>query len=288
MDNIYQLIREGLAFNKFEVGDLLFVEYTCPITEDDSSVCSQTDYIVHVLSGKKVWKTNDKEWVAQAGTTIYIKKGAFLIDQYFEDEFCMFGFFVPDDFIRKTINDIFGRIPLCRKQQYAPFEAISIQPNEMLDGFFTSMYPFFRHTQTPSPALLELKLKELVINVLSSDSNPKLSSYFQSLAEQERPSIAEVMERNFHYNLSMEEFARLCHRSLSSFRREFRQCYHQTPGKWLLNKRLDFAAMLLVNKDLNVSRTAYESGFENASHFSRAFKEKFQVAPNQYRATVSS
>jgi AraC-like DNA-binding protein len=264
------------------------VEYTCPLTEDDSSVCSQTDYIIHVLSGKKVWKTHDKEWVIQAGNTVYIKKGAFLIDQYFDDEFCMFGFFVPDDFIRKTINDISGRIPLCRKAGCQPFDAIEVQHNQMLEGFFSSMYPFFRGSQTPSPALLELKLKELVINVLTSDSNPDLSTYFQSLVQYERPSIMEIMERNFHYNLSMEEFAQLCHRSLSTFKRDFQQCYHETPGRWLLNKRLDFAAMLLLNKDLNISRTAYESGFENASHFSRAFKNKYQIAPNQYRATVTS
>lgn len=271
-----------MFFNKFEVGDLLFVEYTCPLTDDDSSVLSQTDYIVHVLSGKKVWKTHDKEWVVKAGDTIYLKKGAFLIDQYFDDEFCMFGFFIPNDFIRSTLHEITGKVPLRGQSVEKEFEAIPIKRNTMLDGFFSSMFPFFKHTETPSPALLELKLKELIINILTTDTNPELSCYFQSFGNLDKPSITEVMERNFQYNLSMEEFARLSHRSLSTFKRDFSKNYQETPGKWLLNKRLEFAALKLLNCKMNVSRAAYESGFEDASHFSRAFKEKFGVSPNQY------
>lgn len=288
MDNIYDSILANLTCNKIEVGALLFVEYTCPITEEDSAIYSQTDYIVHVLSGKKVWKTNQSHWVAETGETIYIKKGAFFLDQYFDDEFCMFGFFIPDDFIRATIKEITGKIPLTGPQDMSTFEAERINSNELLDGFFKSMCPFFKKLETPSPALLELKLKELIINILCSKSNPKLSAYFQFLTEKDRPSIPEVMERNFNFNLSLEEFARLSQRSLSSFKRDFHQHFDETPGKWLLNKRLDYASVLLLKQHLNVSRAAYQSGFENVSHFNRVFKEKFGVSPGQYRLAVRS
>jgi hypothetical protein len=33
MMNMYDVIRDNLHFNKFAVGELLFVEYKCPITE---------------------------------------------------------------------------------------------------------------------------------------------------------------------------------------------------------------------------------------------------------------
>ena len=286
MDNIYHSIRQNLTFNKFELGDLLFVEYTCPLSEDDIAIYSQTDYIVHVLSGKKVWKTNQNHWVVETGDTIFIRKGAFFVDQYFDDEFCMFGFFIPDDFIRTTIREITGKVPSPGQTVGGTFEAERINSNDMLDGFFKSMYPFFKHLETPSAALLELKLKELIINVLCSKSNPRLSAYFQSLIEKDRPYIPEVMERNFSFNLSLEEFAKLCHRSLSSFKRDFHQHFEESPGKWLLNKRLDYASILLRTQHLNISRAAYQSGFEDASHFSRAFKHKFGLSPNQYRNAV--
>ena len=91
------------------------------------------------------------------------------------------------------------------------------------------------------------------------------------------------MEANFRYNLSLEDYAKLCHRSLSSFKRDFQNHFQEAPGRWLLRKRLDYAASLLHNSNMNVSEVAFESGFENVSHFSRAFKERFKEPPNLYR-----
>jgi len=94
------------------------------------------------------------------------------------------------------------------------------------------------------------------------------------------------MEANFYYNLALEEFAKLSHRSLSTFKRDFQKYYHQSPGKWLLQKRLDYSAVLLKNPALNVSQVAFDCEFEDLSHFSRAFKEKFGVPPANYRKEI--
>jgi AraC-like DNA-binding protein len=50
-----------------------------------------------------------------------------------------------------------------------------------------------------------------------------------------------------------------------------------------LQKRLEYSAVLLKNSALNVSQAAFDSGFEDLSHFSRAFKEKFGTSPANYR-----
>jgi AraC-like DNA-binding protein len=91
------------------------------------------------------------------------------------------------------------------------------------------------------------------------------------------------MEANFRFNLSLEEYARLCHRSLSSFKRDFQANFQEAPGKWLLRKRLEYSAALLRTTRMNVTEIAFESGFEDVSHFSRVFKDRFQVSPIVYR-----
>jgi AraC-like DNA-binding protein len=150
------------------------------------------------------------------------------------------------------------------------------------------MLTYFSAHGKPSDSLLELKLKELIINILTSPHNPSLSAYFQSLLSSEKPSIRQIMEANFSYNLSLEEFARLCHRSLSSFKRDFKKHFNVSPGKWLLRKRLDYSAILLKNSDLNITQIVFECGFEDLSHFSRAFKEKFGVPPINFRKEVTA
>jgi len=59
--------------------------------------------------------------------------------------------------------------------------------------------------------------------------------------------------------------------------------YEDANGKWLLRKRLDYSAALLRTSKMNVTEIAFESGFEDVSHFSRVFKERFDVPPLSYR-----
>jgi transcriptional regulator GlxA family with amidase domain len=51
--------------------------------------------------------------------------------------------------------------------------------------------------------------------------------------------MKEIMERNFIYNMKLEEFAKPAGRSLASFKRDFTAIYKTTPGRWLKRKKLD-------------------------------------------------
>ena len=125
------------------------------------------------------------------------------------------------------------------------------------------------------------------MGLLTSDSNPQIAAYFRAYENREGPSVREIMECNFRFNLALEEYARLCHRSLSSFKREFTREFGQPPGKWLVRQRLEYAAALLRNTSQAVTEIVFDSGFENVSHFSRVFRERFHVSPTAYRQTVS-
>ena len=71
------------------------------------------------------------------------------------------------------------------------------------------------------------------------------------------------MEDNFCYNLSLEQYAQLCNRSLSAFKRDFSKVFNTTPGKWIATRRLEHANMLLRSSEKSVGEVAFESGFEN-------------------------
>lgn len=283
MQNVYNDLMVDMKFNKFIVRDLLFVEYTCPVSDDIWGVWTQTDFIFHVLKGQKKFSTINNEWEINEGETYYVKKGSFWMTQYPEDDFCMFGFFITDDFIRSTVNDLYGKVAINLKGAFDEFSVLKVTHNPMMLGFFNSMVPFFSQEETPSSSLLELKLKELVTNILTTGNNPSLSSYFQAMVNTDRPGISSIMESNYYFNLSIAEFAELTQRSLSTFKREFNSIYNNTPGRWLLEKRLKRGAFLLREKALNVNQIAYQSGFENASHFSRTFKDEYGVSPSEFR-----
>jgi len=285
MLNFYKIVKENLSFNRFEFRETVCLEYTCPIDAEQIGIFSRNDYLVYVLSGKKTYKTLHGEWTVVPGQTLYLKKGAEIIHQYFDNEYCMLGFFLSDELIRETLEEMKGKYPLGSSRERQEFAATLVQPSPYLEGYFHSMLTYFRGIDRPPDHILVLKLKELLVNLLSTD--PLLASYFISLAQTSKPSLRRIMEDNYCFKLRLEDYAELCHCSLSTFKREFRQIFRETPGKWITRRRVEHAASILVNTDQSVTEAAFESGFEDLSHFSRVFKQVTGKSPSEYKKTIS-
>ncbi len=106
----------------------------------------------------------------------------------------------------------------------------------------------------------------------------------KALKKNTRVDLQSIMSENFLYNLKVEEFAKLCGRSLSAFKRDFRSVYNTTPSRWIKSKRLEHAKTLLLESDLNINQISYDCGFINSSHFIKSFKDKYSLPPLQYKA----
>jgi len=283
MLDLVEDVRSNPTFDKLTIGDLLFAQYTCPLVEDTIRIWASTDYIVHVLSGRRTWHTPSGTWVAGPGQTLFFKKGACLVEQHREAGFCVLLFFLPDAFVRSVVHGLAGLVGATQSPSEDIAPILRVDEDMTLTGFFQSMRAYFAGAEKPHEALLRLKLQELIVSVLTGRKNPALAAYFQWIAAPHAPPLAPVMEANFRYNLSLDEFARLCHRSLSSFKREFREHYGAPPGKWLLARRLEHAASLLTTTDLSITEVVFECGFEDHSHFTKAFKERFGHPPSAVR-----
>ncbi|NNK71897.1 MAG: helix-turn-helix domain-containing protein, partial [Flavobacteriaceae bacterium] len=129
------------------------------------------------------------------------------------------------------------------------------------------------------PILAEIE--EFVTGIRPNRSEFKRSG---SRSTKRRIDLEEVMLENFLYNLKVEEFAKLCGRSLSAFKRDFKTIFKTTPSRWIKARRLEYAKTLLLESDLNINQITYDSGFMNSSHFIKSFKEKYALPPRQYRS----
>ncbi len=289
MQNLYEIVKGHLHFRKFVLDDIVCIEYTCPLEEEHLGIYSQTDYLIHVLSGKKTWQTIDGKSVVTAGETLFIKKGATIVEQDFDDEFCMLGFFLPDDLIRSSLSGIATiDSPPHTTTSVHRFTASKLNKKQYLDGFIHSLYPYFQNSSQPVPdALLKLKLKELLINIYYHSGDVNLVNYLRSVVLNREPSLTQIMETNFSYNLKLSEYAKMCHRSLSKFKRDFFNHYNMTPGKWLHKKRLNYAMGLMMSGDSNITSVAFNAGFADVSHFSRAFKKEYGLSPRAYLKSVT-
>ncbi len=103
------------------------------------------------------------------------------------------------------------------------------------------------------------------------------------LANTSKISIEHTLLENFQYDLKIKDFAQLCGRSISAFKRDFDNSFQTSPARWIKNKRLEYAKTLLLESDLNINQICFESGFKNNSHFIKSFKEKYNLPPLQFK-----
>jgi AraC-like DNA-binding protein len=267
---------------QFSCRDSLITIFNCPaearlMQNKFSDLWSRENYIFFVLEGKKVWHTAHGSYQISAGDCVLVRKGACILEQFFDIGFCLVLFFIPDEFICDTLKS--RSEPITKtNEKYEP--VIRLQTTDTLKSFFVSMYAYFSGTNAPDKSLLELKFRELILNIVDNGNNVQALSYFCSLmSEPHSVSLERTMNDNYCFNLSLEQYAVLCNRSLSAFKRDFQKHFNSNPGKWLLEKRLQQALLLLLHQGKTVAEAAFESGFQNVSHFSRCFKVRFGNSP---------
>jgi AraC-like DNA-binding protein len=284
MINVYDYkVAHPDIFKQFAVKDILFLHYICPQVDKQLKLFTHYNEIAFTLSGKKTFYQGGKSWTITDNQSLFFRKTAFKQEMYEYVGWEVLAFYFQDDFLRQIFKEYRKYLPLKNLPSPPTDMVIEIKVNETIRAFCYSIVPYFTQKLPPAEGLLELKFKELLFNIFSDSSNADLLAYVNSIQDQHKTPLWEVMEANYMFNLTIVEYARIAQRSVASFKREFREYYHTTPGKWLTHKRLEHAKLLLTTSKKNISEIAYDSGFENISHFSRIFKEKYGASPLQYR-----
>jgi AraC-like DNA-binding protein len=289
MVNIYDYIANSKYYKIFKVNDLLMVEYKCMLPAGRVAFWTHNNYIAYILSGEATYSRSGEEYVFKKGEAMFVRRGAYISEQHRQGDYCALIMFLSDDFIRTVVD----KYPVSRnadRQSSLDTNHDCIFPveiDESMYAYFYSMLTYFSKDAAPSGELLKLKFEEFVLNILMSGRTSSLSACLRSIRECGKVSLRNVMDRSFMYPMSLSEFARLCARSLSTFKADFQEIYKTSPGRWLLRERLNYAKILLETTDETVGNIASTSGFKNTTHFVRVFKGTYGMPPLQYRLNES-
>ena len=110
--------------------------------------------------------------------------------------------------------------------------------------------------------------------------NKQLSS--SKFDHQQVSRIDQYIDDNIGSHISVDDLADLLKCSKFYFLREFKKLVGVTPYQYLMTKRLEQAKTLLSGESVNIAVTAHDLGFNDQSHFTRAFKNHFGITPGQF------
>ena len=90
---------------------------------------------------------------------------------------------------------------------------------------------------------------------------------------------------NLHEPLTLTDLAEHSHMSLRTFARRFNEEVGLSPGRWLIQQRLDRARQLLESTDLAVDEIAGQVGFAGGTSLREHLHTAIGVSPLAYRRT---
>lgn len=96
-------------------------------------------------------------------------------------------------------------------------------------------------------------------------------------------TIHEYFMNHYRDEIDLTQIASLVSMAEGSLCRFFKMQMGMTIFEYLNKIKVDFACKLLMNKEISVTEVAYDSGFNNLSHFNKQFKKVTNLQPTEYR-----
>ncbi|SHO55195.1 helix-turn-helix domain-containing protein [Vibrio quintilis] len=126
--------------------------------------------------------------------------------------------------------------------------------------------------------LLDLTCQEIIYELM------KIKGCYDIIYHHQNHPINQairMMNSPHGHEMTISHIAEEVNMSLSGFSQKFKLITDQSPKDYLTRLRLKKSKQHLRN--LSVTDTAYEVGFENISHYIRLFRKEYGVTPKQYQ-----
>ncbi len=238
--------------------------------------------LVYLCSGELDLIAPDKKYHLKKGDSFFIKRNHLVrkIKQPSKNGEPFKGLFLQlkMPFLKRMLHEHNFTVPLVSNPVTAKSTYVMLEKHPFLNGLFYSLEQYFDAQQYPSKELMEVKLQEAVFTLLQL--RPDLGQVLFDFAEPWKINLEDFMNKNYKCDLSVEDFAHYTGRSLSTFKKDFAEIFHNTPSRWIVKRRLEEAKCLMEKLGKKPTDVYLEVGFKNLSHFSTAFKREFGISPS--------
>lgn len=112
-------------------------------------------------------------------------------------------------------------------------------------------------------------------NTAAAEKSEKIPTWLRDLCE--------LMAKKENFSRGLEAMKHLSGKTHEHLCRLFRQHYTCTPTEYVNSLKLNYAANMLINSDMDILDISLDSGFDNLSHFYHVFKKEFSNSPSEFR-----
>lgn len=155
--------------------------------------------------------------------------------------------------------------------------------NSQTQGLLNRIVQMYSENHQDRSAMISLAVSELTIRLLRHQTRDFMLSFCQQQPDHNSlTATVSYIEENLAENLDIDVLARIACMGRTKFFNEFRIHFGCSPVAFQQQIRLKQAA-IFIKQGQQITQTCFELGFNNASHFSRCFKQFYGLTPRQYK-----
>jgi AraC-like DNA-binding protein len=268
---------------KSDVGAKGGIFFSCKTERYQIKEMVMKDHVLtRIVSGESRVVHADRTYVFEAGSTLLVPRnqlGKVTKCPKDGEPYKSITIFFTQGFLQRYYTSH----KAVRPPQEMP-KMIGFNKHPLLESLFDSMLPYFTFSGELPADVAAIKVEEAITILRAIDQN--VDSILGHFADPGKIDLADFMEKNYRFNMALEKFGYLTGRSLSTFKRDFKRIFNVSPQSWLTQKRLELAHYEIFEKKRKPIDVYFEVGFENLSHFSFAFKQKYGLSPKQLKAGI--
>lgn len=198
---------------------------------------------------------------------------------------------IPVEYFLKILRDYFepGETEMYEKKLLDGISKVAITP--YMEHIFAELKDFTQYCGGLGYLFLESKILELLSVYLSEVLELNILETGKILVSRtERDSIIEakrIIDSQLAYAPSCAALAQMVHLSTTKLTKGFSAMFGNSIHAYIIEQRLEKAAGLLLDSDLNITEISAAVGYSKPSNFAAAFKKRYGIIPKQYKEQKS-
>ncbi|MBQ7040147.1 MAG: PocR ligand-binding domain-containing protein [Clostridia bacterium] len=147
---------------------------------------------------------------------------------------------------------------------------------EKMKEYYTKI-PFYDESRIESISRLALMLATYILT----------EDMLKPAINRNADIAAKFIANNLSGKLSSDIIAKKCNMSVSSLYSCFHSCFNCTVSEYIIQKRIEKAALLLTSSDYSVEEISHMTGFSSAAYFTKNFKKIKGTTPLKFKKSCS-